>query len=76
MRGASVYSRWLGIAADLATCEHIAVHPVIGWWRERLALGKSDSRARYALVVSIRTPETSVDLYEAVQLRIASAVRT
>jgi hypothetical protein len=75
-KGSVHHDRWLGIAADLATCEHIAVYPVIGWWRERLALGKSDSRARYSLVVSIRTPETTVDLYQAVQIRIASAVRT
>jgi hypothetical protein len=75
-KGSLHHDRWVGIAADLATCEHIAVFPVIGWWRERLALGKSASRARYALVVSIRTAETPIDLYQAVQTQIAAMVRT
>jgi hypothetical protein len=40
---------------------------VIGWWRERVSLGRSESRARYALVVSIRTPRTGVDIYQPVE---------
>jgi hypothetical protein len=31
---------------------------------------------RYALVVGIRTPETPIDLHQAVQVRIAVTVRT
>ena len=75
-KGSLHHDRWKGMAANLATCEHIAVFPVIGWWRERLALGKSDSRARYSLVVSIRTPPTTVDLYQAIQARIPTVIRT
>lgn len=75
-KGSLHHDRWRGIAADLASCEHIAVYPVIGWWRERRALGKSESRARYALVISIRTPTAAVDLYKAIQTRIATVIRT
>lgn len=50
-------------AADLADANYIAVYPTIGWWRERNYLGKSNSKIRYSLVVSIETPETSTDLY-------------
>lgn len=38
-------------AADLADANHIAVYPVIGWWRERSYLGKSNNKIRYSLIV-------------------------
>ena len=55
--------RWTGTAAELAERGYIAVYPVIGWWRERHHLERWSKRARYSLVVSIRTPEEEVDLY-------------
>jgi hypothetical protein len=62
-RGSIHSDWWRGTAADLAACGHIIVYPVIGWWRE-VAEGECWARqARYALVVSIRTDETGVDLY-------------
>jgi hypothetical protein len=70
------HDRWHGSAADLAARQHVAVFPVIGWWRERLSLERSESRARYALVVNIRTPSTSVDIYQPVVVQIAEAART
>src|SRR6185436_5211621 len=57
-KGSLHHDRWRGTAAELAQRSHVAVYPVIGWWRERQALGRSESRARYALVVTIRTPPT------------------
>jgi hypothetical protein len=79
-KGSLHHDRWEGTAADLATREHLAVFPVIGWWRERLALERSQSRARYALVVSIRTPSSDVDIYTPVDMlvktRVRQAVRT
>lgn len=50
-------------AIDLCEANYIAVYPVVGWWRERGYLGKSNKRIRYSLVVSISTPEIDVDLY-------------
>lgn len=75
-KGSIHHDRWIGTAADLATRDSIAVYPVVGWWRERHQLGRWRREARYALVVSIRTPETSVDIYEPVEslVRIASVV--
>ncbi len=77
-KGSVHHDRWVGTAADLASRESIAVYPVIGWWRERHQLGRWERAARYALVVSIRTPETGVDIYQPVanQLKIATAVLT
>ncbi len=50
-------------AADLADANYVAVYPLIGWWRERNYLGKSNNKIRYSLIISIETPETSTDLY-------------
>ena len=50
-------------AADLAEANKIAVFPVIGWWRERKYLGRSNNKIRYSLIISIETPDTEVDLY-------------
>lgn len=75
-KGSLHHDRWTGTAADLATREHIAVYPTIGWWRERLSLGRSESQARYALIVSVRTPTTSVDIYEPVATLVRAPVAT
>ncbi|WP_312922932.1 S8 family peptidase [Empedobacter brevis] len=58
---------WEGTAADLATCNHIAVYPVIGWWRERKHLGKVENTTRYSLIISLETPDESVELYTTVK---------
>jgi hypothetical protein len=34
---------WHGTAADLATRNKIAVHPVGGWWRTRKGLNRFDN---------------------------------
>jgi Subtilase family len=69
---------WSGSAADLALRNQIAVFPVVGWWREQLKLGRSDRKARFALVVSLETPPTGVDIYTPVeaQIRVPVAVTT
>ena len=58
---------WEGTAAALATCNHIAVYPVIGWWRERKHLGKVENQTRYALIISLETPAQDVELYTTVR---------
>jgi hypothetical protein len=54
---------WQGTAADLAVRHHIAVHPVGGWWKDNKSLGRQENSVRYALIVTLRTPDTSVDIY-------------
>lgn len=58
---------WEGTAADLATCHHIAIFPVIGWWRERKHLRKVESNTRYSLIVSLETPAEDIELYTTVK---------
>ena len=54
---------WRGTAADLAQRGAIAVYPVTGWWKERPTQDHSERGARYALVVSIETPDQDVDIW-------------
>ena len=54
---------WEGTAAQMASCNLLAIYPIIGWWRQRTNLRKYDSRTRYSLVVSLETPSLEVDLY-------------
>lgn len=65
---------WRGTAAELANRGSIAVYPALGWWKTRPALARYDKAARYALVVSIRAPETDVDLYTEVANQVDLSV--
>lgn len=62
---------WRGKAAELAERGQIVVYPAMGWWRTRARLGRYDKKARYALVVSIKTPETEISIYNEIVARIA-----
>ena len=61
---------WLGRATDLAASNKIAVYPAIGWWRERHHLNRWNKTCRYALIVSIYTPEQNVDIYTPVAAQV------
>jgi len=65
---------WEGTTAELAESGVIAIYPVIGWWRERAYLEKWNRRTRYALVVSIMTPEEAVDIYTPVANKVGITV--
>ena len=68
-RGSLHADIWRGSAAELASRGHIAIYPALGWWRTRPALERYDKAARYALVVSIKAPETNIDIYSEVAIR-------
>jgi hypothetical protein len=67
---------WTGTAAELAESGVIAVFPVTGWWKERPHLECWMGNARYALIVTIETPETEVDLYTPIATQIGVEVET
>ena len=75
-RGSLHKDIWRGTAAELANRGFIAVYPAKGWWRTRPAQERYDLPARYSLIVSIRTPETDVDLYTPIaqQVEVNAAV--
>jgi len=54
---------WEGSGQELAACNSIAVYPVGGWWKKNLRKDRLDLPVRYALIVSLKTREQGVDLY-------------
>ena len=54
---------WEDTAANLAENRFLAVHPGGGWWKDRSGLGEYNSKIRYSLIISLSTPEQSIDLY-------------
>jgi hypothetical protein len=75
-RGSLHQDIWHGTAAELARLGFIAVYPAAGWWRTRQAQMRYDLPARYSLIVSIRTPQTNVDLYTPIAQKIAAQIAT
>ena len=73
-RGSLHQDIWKG--ADLAARGFIAVYPAAGWWRTRQAQQRYDLPARYSLIVSIRTPQTEIDLYTSIAQQVAQQVGT
>lgn len=73
-RGSVHSDIWQGSAAELADSNLIAVSPTIGWWRERSYLKCWDKKTRYALVVSISTPDETVDIYTPVAIQVGIPV--
>ncbi|MCP4784868.1 MAG: hypothetical protein GY878_15035 [Fuerstiella sp.] len=67
---------WTGTASTLALCNRIAVFPVTGWWRERPSQNCFDRDARYALIVTIATKRSDIQLYTAVEQAIAVPTET
>jgi hypothetical protein len=61
---------WSGTAADLTSRGHIAVFPTMGWWNKRPRLEGWRKAAHYSLIVTISTPESSVDIYTPVANQI------
>lgn len=62
---------WQGTAAELADRGHVAVYPVLGWWKERPNMQRWGKQARYALVITIKTPDVETDIYTPIASQIA-----
>jgi subtilase family protein len=54
---------WETSGVELAESGKLAVYPVGGWWKNNRARDRIDKSVRYALVVSLRTAKSGVDLY-------------
>ena len=74
VRGSVHSDAWTGTAAQLASSNLIAVYPVGGWWRYRRDSSVVEKPARYSLIVSISTEDTSVDLYANIDTEISTRV--
>ena len=65
---------WEGTAAELADCGVLGVYPVGGWWKNNNRADRNDLFVRYALLVSLYTPEVAVDLYTPIATQIGIPV--
>lgn len=65
---------WEGSAAEISSCSFVGIYPVIGWWRERHHLGSWDKQTRYSLIVSLETPNTEIDLYTPVEIKLKTPI--
>lgn len=54
---------WETSGVELAQSGRLAVYPVGGWWKYSKARDRVNRAVRYALVLSLRTPESGIDLY-------------
>ncbi|PPH70520.1 subtilisin family serine protease [Rathayibacter sp. AY1D4] len=61
---------WEGTGTQLARSGSIAVTPVGGWWKYRKDAERQDLSVRYSLIVSLRTQEQTVDLYEPIRTQV------
>lgn len=61
-------------AVDLCECNYIAVFPITGWWKTRNHLKKYDRKMRYSLVVTLSTPDSSIDLYTPIITQIRPSI--
>ena len=62
-------------AAELSDCRYVAVYPVGGWWKERKNLNRFNGIVRFALIVSIETPETKADLYTTIVNQVQNSIK-
>jgi hypothetical protein len=53
---------WCGLAGDLARKNGISVYPEYGWWADFKTSVSPEAKVRYALVVSIESPNVENDL--------------
>jgi hypothetical protein len=65
---------WAGTAAQLAERGILAIYPALGWWKTAKKLERYNNLARYALVVTIKVPETMIDLYNVVAQAIGTPI--
>lgn len=65
---------WTGTAASLAERGILAIYPALGWWKTAKKLGRYNNKARYSLIVTIKAPEATVDLYNVVAQEITTPV--
>lgn len=73
-RGSIHADVWTGTGAALSSMEHLVVFPVNGWWRLRPQLGRTNSKIRYSLIMSLESDAAEVDLYTAIATEIAAEV--
>lgn len=75
MSAGSLHSdEWTGPAVNLLSRNIICIKPVGGWWKERAKAEVRGQKARYSLVLSLRSEDNEVDLYTPVSTMIEAEI--
>ena len=71
MSAGSLHSdEWTGPAVNLLSRNLICIRPVGGWWKERAKAEVRARKARYSLVLSLRSQDSEIDLHTPVSTMI------
>ena len=65
-----------GFAADLAERGVVGIYLVSGWWKDQPTRDRGARGARYALIVSIETDATDVDIWTPVANEVGVPIVT
>ena len=74
-RGTIHHARFSGPAINVARQGGIGITPRKGWWTDDI-WKDAGITMRYALIVSIRSPEITQDIYQAAVPEVANMART
>ena len=68
----SVHSNyWKTSAAEVASCNFLAVYPQpSGWWKNLKKQKKYNQKLRYSLIISVETPKNTQDIYTVIAQKI------
>jgi hypothetical protein len=61
---------WTSTGPELADSGIIGIYPVGGWWKNNNRDDRNQLAVRYAILVSLTTPDITVDLYTPIATRI------
>ena len=75
MSAGSLHSdEWTGPAVNLLSRNIICIRPVGGWWKDRAKADVRGRKARYSLVLSLRSQDSEIDLYTPISTMIEAEV--
>ncbi|MFD8912943.1 S8 family peptidase [Streptomyces sp. NPDC059575] len=75
-RGSLHADIWRGTARELADCGVLAVFPAGGWWKYHNSSDRVGRAVPYALLVSLKTPDVTADLYTPTAVQLGLPVPT
>jgi hypothetical protein len=75
-RGSLHADIWRGTARELADCGVLAVFPAGGWWKYHNSSDRVGQSVPYALLVSLKTPDVTADLYTPTAIQLGLVVPT
>ena len=75
MSAGSLHSdQWSGPAIILLSRDIICIKPLGGWWKERATADVRAKKARYSLVLSLRSQDGEIDLHTPISTMIEAEV--